>query len=78
VSDEGPGFEASFVTSGFGLGIVEHVVQMHGGSFQIYSEPGQGATTVVWLPIGANGDAPQHDPLRHRTGRLETASDRTV
>jgi signal transduction histidine kinase len=78
VSDEGPGFESSFVTSGFGLGIVEHVVQMHGGSFQIYSEPGQGATTVVWLPIGANGDAPQHDPLRHRTGRLETASDRAV
>ncbi|HJR87623.1 MAG TPA: HAMP domain-containing sensor histidine kinase [Acidimicrobiia bacterium] len=76
VADEGSGFESSFVTSGFGLGIVEHVAQMHGGSFQIYSEPGQGATTIVWLPIGTNGDAPQHDPLRHRTGRIETASDR--
>lgn len=74
VADEGPGFEASFVTSGFGLGIVEHVARMHGGSFQIFSEPGHGATTVVWLPLDANGDAPDHDPLRHRSGRIEPVS----
>ena len=75
VADEGPGFESSFVTSGFGLGIVEHVVQMHGGSFQIYSEPGQGATTVVWLPLEAGDDAPSYDPLRHRADRVRTTTD---
>ena len=78
VADEGSGFEASFVTSGFGLGIVEHVAQMHGGSFQIFSEPGQGATTVIWLPIGSDGDAPYHDPLRHRSSRVGTSSDRAL
>ncbi|HEY3428813.1 MAG TPA: HAMP domain-containing sensor histidine kinase [Acidimicrobiia bacterium] len=75
VADEGPGFESSFVTSGFGLGIVEHVAQMHGGSFQIYSEPDQGATTVVWLPLGAEDEAPSFDPLRHRSGRVGTTKD---
>jgi signal transduction histidine kinase len=72
VADEGRGFDDSFVASGFGLGIVEHVAQMHGGSFQIYSEAGKGATTVVWLPLEANGDAPGHDPLRHRRHRLHS------
>ncbi len=78
VADEGLGFESSFVTSGFGLGIVEHVAQMHGGSFQIYSETSRGATTVVWLPLGTDADAPEYDPLRHRAGRIEAVSYREV
>ncbi len=72
VADEGPGFDPSFTTSGFGLGIVRHVAELHGGAFQIYSTLGAGSTTVIWLPDrdGDKGPVPSFDPLRHRTGPI--------
>ena len=72
VADEGPGFDPSFTTSGFGLGIVRHVAELHGGAFQIYSTLGAGSTTVIWIPDRENdkGPVPVFDPLRHRTGPI--------
>jgi PAS domain S-box-containing protein len=37
--------------TGLGLSVSLGIVQEHGGSMQAESEPGQGATFVVWLPV---------------------------
>ncbi|OAG28625.1 two-component system sensor histidine kinase NtrB [Thermodesulfatator autotrophicus] len=64
VKDEGPGMEKSvlekatmpfFTTkpqgTGFGLFFVQKVVQAHGGTLHILSEPGEGTTVVTELPV---------------------------
>ena len=38
---------------GLGLFIVREIVEMHGGSVRVESEPGQGATFIVTLPSAA-------------------------
>ena len=37
--------------SGIGLALVEHIATAHGGGVSVTSEPGQGATFTVWLPL---------------------------
>lgn len=44
ISDEIPG-------TGIGLFIVRSILEKHGGSIKVQSEPGKGATFVVWLPL---------------------------
>jgi len=39
--------------SGLGLAIVRELVEAHGGQARLHSEPGLGATFVVWLPLAA-------------------------
>jgi PAS domain S-box-containing protein len=66
--DSGPGiapenlpriFQPLFTTKEFGLGlglsISFDIVQRHGGTMTVESEPGQGATFTVWLPLSAEG-----------------------
>jgi signal transduction histidine kinase len=36
---------------GLGLFIVREIVEMHGGAIHVESEPGEGATFVVVLPL---------------------------
>ncbi len=49
--------------SGLGLAIVRQIAEAHRGSVDVFSEPGAGATFVVWLPRSADpGDVPGVDP----------------
>ena len=51
--------------SGLGLAIVRQIAEAHRGAVDVHSEPGAGATFVVWLPrTGDPGDAPGIDPTR--------------
>lgn len=74
VSDSGPGiskenqqklFDPFFTTkdvgkgTGLGLSICYGIVQSHGGSIRVESEPPYGATFIVELPIVPEGSPPQ-------------------
>ena len=65
IEDNGPGipakirdriFDPFFTTkdvghgSGLGLFIVHDIIEMHGGSIRVESNPGQGTTFILWLP----------------------------
>jgi PAS domain S-box-containing protein len=64
ISDTGPGipqdelekiFEPLYSTKstgiGLGLSITKQIVEQHGGGIEIKSEPGNGATVTLWLPV---------------------------
>jgi len=49
--------------SGLGLAIVRQIAEAHRGSVDVFSDPGEGATFVIWLPRTADpGATPQLDP----------------
>jgi signal transduction histidine kinase len=72
VRDDGPGiaadllpklFEPFYSTkeagrgSGLGLSISQRVVAEHGGTIEVSSEPGEGTSFVVTLPLQGGDDA---------------------
>lgn len=79
VRDEGLGmvddvrshvFEPFFTTkptgegTGLGLSVAYGIVQEHGGTFDVQSEPGRGSTFTVWLPAADKATA---DSFRSRS-----------
>jgi PAS domain S-box-containing protein len=64
IADSGPGippeifkriFEPLFSTKGFGVGLglptVKQIMEHHGGSIEMSSEPGRGTRALIWLPL---------------------------
>lgn len=41
--------------SGIGLALVKHIAEAHRGDIEVNSEPGQGATFRLWIPVPARG-----------------------
>lgn len=75
VRDEGPGipealqrriFEPFFTTrpggSGLGLSIVQKIVQEHGASIEVSSEPGHGSCFTLMWPIHTTNNNERRDP----------------
>lgn len=40
--------------SGIGLALVKHIADAHGGGVDVSSEPGQGATFRLWIPVSSH------------------------
>ncbi|MCB9630578.1 MAG: ATP-binding protein [Sandaracinus sp.] len=73
VSDRGPGiapellpriFTPFFTTkgaagTGLGLSVVRGVAEEHGGRIEVSSEPGEGTTFTITLPVGSHARVPQ-------------------
>ncbi|KQP70286.1 hypothetical protein ASF40_10825 [Microbacterium sp. Leaf288] len=56
VADDGRGFDTSRPTSGFGLDGMRERVALAGGTFDVASAPGEGATLTVRLPAASQDE----------------------
>ncbi len=43
--------QSQYEGTGIGLAICKKIVELHGGAITARSQPGQGATFIVWLPV---------------------------
>jgi two-component system OmpR family sensor kinase len=55
--------------SGLGLAIVSAIVEAHGGTIELASEPGRGTTVTIGLALASGGEAPPAPPLPIAIGR---------
>jgi len=80
VSDTGPGMSADFIqgglfqpfrstkSSGFGIGMYQcrELVEAWGGTLDVRSEPGEGTTVAVRLPLAGHSETPAGPPAADR------------
>ena len=97
ISDNGPGisaenlrkiFDPFFTTkgvgkgTGLGLSLCYGLIKEHGGNISVTSEPGQGATFVVELPVAVNVPAefltPPIEETHHTTFNLKVGVGKTI
>src|SRR5881227_1344029 len=95
IQDNGPGiseenlskvFDPFFTTkevgkgTGLGLSLCYGIIKEHGGSITVASQPGQGATFVIELPLTPNppsglGTGPEPPGQKTETSRLPNSTD---
>jgi two-component system OmpR family sensor kinase len=68
----GRAVDADGAGTGLGLAIVAAIAEAHGGSASVRTEPGEGATFTVRLPLGGPPEVP--DDERPSDGRTATTS----
>ena len=54
-----PYFTTKAEGTGLGLAVVHNIVEQHGGTIQVASQEGKGATFTLWLPVNINRKDPQ-------------------
>ena len=67
-----PFFTTKEKGTGLGLPISQRIIENHGGTIEVRSQPGEGATFTVLLPIEADVYAAYLDSIRIDTSRSET------
>lgn len=54
-----PYFTTKAEGTGLGLAVVHNIVEQHGGTIQVASQEGKGATFTLWLPVNITRKDPQ-------------------
>jgi two-component system sensor histidine kinase HydH len=68
-----PFFTTKDKGTGLGLPISQRIIENHGGTIEVRSQPGEGATFTVLLPVEADAYAAYAEPKVNRTdGRLDS------